>query len=66
MRYVIAGYVFVLGFLALYAVALMWRRIRLTRAVARVTGPDVTAASRSGVATIDGPGAAVTAPAEHP
>jgi hypothetical protein len=41
MRYVIAGYIFVLGLLALYAVALVWRRRRLVRAVARVTGPDV-------------------------
>jgi len=37
MRYVTAGYVFVLVVLALYAVALLWRRRRLTRVVARVT-----------------------------
>ena len=36
MRYIIAGYIFVLGVLALYAVQLAWRRRRLTRAVARV------------------------------
>jgi hypothetical protein len=47
MRYVIAGYVFVLALLALYAVALAWRRRRLTRAVARVTGPDAVAAALS-------------------
>jgi hypothetical protein len=35
MRYVIAGYVFVLGVLFLYAIQLAWRRRRLTRAVAR-------------------------------
>ncbi len=38
MRYVDAGYVVVLGALFLYAVQLAWRRRRLTRAVARVTG----------------------------
>jgi hypothetical protein len=43
MRYVVAGYVFVLVVLALYAVQLVWRRRRLARAVARVAGP--TAAS---------------------
>ena len=32
MRYVVAGYVFVLGLLFLYAVQLVWRRRRLTRA----------------------------------
>jgi len=36
MRYVVAGYVFVLAVLFLYAVQLVWRRRRLTRAVARV------------------------------
>ena len=36
MRYIIAGYVFVLAVLALYAVQLVWRRRRLSRAVARV------------------------------
>ena len=43
MRYVIAGYVFVLGLLALYAVQLVWRRRRLSRAVARVAGPEPVA-----------------------
>ena len=42
MRYVVAGYVFVLTVLALYAVQLIWRRMRLTRAVARVSGSAVT------------------------
>ena len=37
MRYIIAGYVFVLTLLFLYAVSLAWRRRRLARAVARVT-----------------------------
>ena len=53
MRYVVSGYVFVLTVLALYAVQLIWRRRRLTRAVARVTGPDAP----TGVATVvDGGG----------
>ncbi len=43
MRYVIAGYVFVLTVLFLYAVQLAWRRRRLTRAVARVTGASLDA-----------------------
>ncbi|HEY4929743.1 MAG TPA: hypothetical protein VIH95_11380 [Acidimicrobiales bacterium] len=44
MRYIIAGYMFVLGVLALYAIQLAWRRRRLTRAVARVASiPPVTA-----------------------
>jgi len=38
MRYVIAGYVFILSALALYAVQLAWRRRRLDRAVTRVSG----------------------------
>ena len=51
MRYVIAGYVFVLTVLALYAVQLIWRRRRLHRAVARVTGSAATAATvHTGVA----------------
>lgn len=36
MRYVVAGYVVILTVLFLYAVQLVWRRRRLTRAVARV------------------------------
>jgi len=39
MRYVVAGYCFILVVLALYAVQLVWRRRRLARAVDRVTGP---------------------------
>ena len=35
MRYVIAGYVFVLCSLALYSVQLLWRRRRLAEAVDR-------------------------------
>ncbi len=41
MRYVIAGYVFVLATLFFYGVQLVWRRRRLNRAVARVTGASV-------------------------
>jgi hypothetical protein len=36
MRYVVAGYVIVLSILFLYALQLVWRRRRLTRAVNRV------------------------------
>ena len=36
MRYIVAGYVVILGLLFLYAVQLVWRRRRLARAVARV------------------------------
>jgi len=36
MRYIVAGYVVILGLLFLYAVQIVWRRRRLTRAVARV------------------------------
>ena len=43
MRYVTAGYVFILAVLALYAIQLVWRRRRLVRAVARPTGPTGTA-----------------------
>ena len=39
MRYIIAGYVFVLAVLALYAVLLVWRRRRLARDVERAVGP---------------------------
>ena len=41
MRYIIAGYVFVLTLLAHYAVQLMWRRRRLARAVDRAAGSAV-------------------------
>jgi len=42
MRYVIAGYIIVLGVLFLYAVQLSWRRRRLTRTAARIAAsvPD--------------------------
>jgi len=36
MRYIVAGYVVILGLLFLYAVQLVWRRRRLARAVVRV------------------------------
>jgi len=39
MRYVVAGYAFILIVLAVYAVQLVWRRRRLAQAVARVAGP---------------------------
>ena len=39
MRYIIAGYVFVLAVLALYAVLLVWRRRRRARDVGRAVGP---------------------------
>lgn len=39
MRYMVAGYVVVLGLLALYAAQLAWRRRRLTRAVLRAEAP---------------------------
>lgn len=35
MPYIVAGYVVVLGTLFLYAVSLVWRRRRLTRAAVR-------------------------------
>lgn len=44
MRYIVAGYVVILGLLFLYAVQIVWRRRRLARTVARVvaagTAPD--------------------------
>ena len=64
MRYVIAGYVFVLGILFLYAVQLAWRRRRLTRAVARVglgrRGPLRRIAGDAGRSTV------TTAPPRQP
>jgi len=46
MRYVVAGYVVILTVLFLYAVQLLWRRRRLSRAVARVTsGPPAGSAA---------------------
>ncbi len=57
MRYVVAGYVFVLTVLFLYAVQLLWRRRRLARTVAQ------TVAAHPGAAQAEvGPvGAAPTA-----
>jgi cell division septation protein DedD len=40
MRYVVAGYVFVLFVLALYSVQLIWRRRCLARAVDRAAGSN--------------------------
>ena len=40
MSYVVAGYCIVLTILFLYAVQLLWRRRRLTRAAARVVSAD--------------------------
>ncbi len=51
MRYIIAGYVFVLAVLALYAVQLMWRRRRLARAVDRVAGAGPVTVSAATEAT---------------
>ena len=45
MRYVIAGYVFVLFVLALYSVQLIWRRRRLAQAVDRAAGPGAVAST---------------------
>jgi len=68
MRYIIAGYVFVLAVLALYAVQLLWRRRRLSLTVARVAG--VTAvpgtADGTGAPTLDVAGATIGASSEVP
>ncbi len=56
MRYVIAGYVVVLGLLFLYAVQLTWRRRRLSRAVARAVAG---AGADTGPADAAGPGGVV-------
>jgi hypothetical protein len=50
MRYIIAGYIFVLGLLFLYAVQLVWRRRRLSRAVARVAAANPSTPPTSGSA----------------
>jgi hypothetical protein len=60
MRYIIAGYVFVLTLLALYAVQLLWRRRRLTRAVDRVAG--ATGGVGAGTGAGAHPGAAGSPP----
>jgi hypothetical protein len=49
MRYVIAGYVIVLGLLFLYAVQLTWRRRRLSRTVARIASTAADAAAGTAV-----------------
>ena len=55
MKYVIAGYVFVLSLLFLYAVALLWRRRKYTRLVAAA---DAAVGSPGGVGPISGAGGA--------
>ncbi len=66
MRYVVPGYVFILVVLFLYAVQLVWRRRRLTRAVARVamSAPDSASGSPTSydVAASETPGASQGAP----
>ena len=62
MGYVQAGYSIVLGILFLYGLQLVWRRRRLTRAVARVVeaaagAVGVAAATTATVRTADEPGA---------
>lgn len=55
MRYVVAGYVVVLTILFLYGAQLVWRRRKLTRAVARVASfGEVGAPARSDDAGGDG------------
>ena len=46
MRYVVAGYVFVLFVLALYSVQLLWHRRRLVQAVDRAAGSGRGASGR--------------------
>ena len=67
MKYVIAGYVFVLSLLFLYAVALLWRRRKYTRLVAAAdaavgspggVGPVGGAGAPGGVGAVGGPGGA--------
>ena len=57
MGYVVAGYVFVLGTLFLYAAHLVWRRQRLDRAVARVLAHTADPADPRPVGQRDGPAA---------
>jgi hypothetical protein len=60
MRYVIAGYVFVLGVLFLYAVQLIWRRRRLVRAVDRAAaGLGATEATGGTGVSAQRPGAGI-------
>ncbi|HVC66663.1 MAG TPA: hypothetical protein VND44_03640 [Acidimicrobiales bacterium] len=60
MRYIVAGYVVILGLLFLYAVQIVWRRRRLARAVARVVATATATAH-------DGAGDAVaTSVGRHP
>lgn len=52
MRYVVAGYVAVLGILFLYALQLLWRRRRLTRIALRIdSSPPDPGPSAAAVAT---------------
>lgn len=55
MRYVVAGYAFILVVLALYAVQLVWRRRRLARAVDRVMGPSAGTVSGPPAHSVIGP-----------
>ncbi|MGD0311178.1 MAG: hypothetical protein ABSC90_01850 [Acidimicrobiales bacterium] len=55
MGYVVAGYVIVLGILFLYGAQLAWRRRRLTRAVARVTGASGAAGASGASGAVSGP-----------
>ena len=62
MRYIVAGYVVILGLLFLYAVQIVWRRRRLARAVARVVATATATATAH-----DGAGDAVaTSVGRHP
>ena len=55
MRYIVAGYVFVLTVLFLYALSLTWRRRRLERTVARVTAGTPSAATSASAAAPSDP-----------
>jgi hypothetical protein len=48
MRYIDAGYTIVLGVLACYAGSLFWRRRRLERIAARLTGQGEPGPRRDG------------------
>ncbi len=61
MRYVVAGYVVVLGLLFLYAVQLAWRRRRLTRAVSRVVAAGGADTDDPAPGELHGPPATPTA-----
>lgn len=51
MRYVIAGYVFVLFVLALYSAQLIWRRRRLARAADLAAGAVISSTGTAGAVT---------------